>query len=405
MMAILDRSAERGDPGTLRVLSVFGTRPEAIKMSPVVKRLIEALGRDNAPVCVTGQHREMLDQVLGTFGIEPAHDLNLMREEQSLAYVASETVRRVDAVLASEKPDWVLVQGDTTTAMATGLAAFYRGVRLGHVEAGLRSHEPRSPFPEEANRRLIGALADLHFAPTEAARGNLLREGVPGAAIRVTGNTVVDALQEILRRPRAPDAGALSGVPSGRAKIIVVTAHRRENWGAPLVSICEALKDIAQRYGREVALVYPVHRNPRVRRPVERALSGQENILLLPPLEYPTFLRLLTQAYLALTDSGGIQEEGASLGVPVLLLRNNTERPEGIEAGRVRMVSTDRVRIVNEVSRLLDNGSERDEMAKPTDIFGDGQASLRIVDALVRARARATLVESEAEWGLRRTEA
>jgi UDP-N-acetylglucosamine 2-epimerase (non-hydrolysing) len=404
-MATLERSAEPGRRATLRVLSVFGTRPEAVKMAPVVKRLIDVVGRENAPVCVTGQHREMLDQVLATFGIEPAHDLDLMREDQSLAYVASEALRRVDAVIGGEKPDWVLVQGDTTTAMATGLAAFYRGVRLGHVEAGLRSHHARSPFPEEANRRLIGALADLHFAPTDAARANLLREGVPGAAIRVTGNTVVDALQEILRRSPAPDADALAGVQHGSAKVIVVTAHRRENWGAPLASICEALKEIARRYGREISLVYPVHRNPRVRGPVERALGRQENILLLPPLEYRSFLSLLSRAYLAVTDSGGIQEEGASLGVPVLLLRDNTERPEGIEAGRVRMVSTDRARIVKEVSRLLDNGAERDEMAKPTDIFGDGQASLRIVRELVRASAGVTLAESEAEWGLRRTEA
>jgi UDP-N-acetylglucosamine 2-epimerase (non-hydrolysing) len=366
----------------LRVLTVFGTRPEAVKLGPVIREL-ERQGESVvlSRVCVTAQHRAMLDQVLRAFGIQPHHDLNVMQDNQSPSQVASAVLQRLEPILRAEQPDWVLVQGDTTTVAAAALAAFYNRVRIGHVEAGLRTDDRWQPFPEEINRRVAGAVADRHFAPTPRARENLLRENVPAERILVTGNPGIDALQWITTQPEPPEVGRLAG----DARVILVTAHRRENFGAPLEQICLALRDLARRYGDTVRLVYPVHRNPNVWEPVHRLLGEVPSITLCPPLDYLPNLHLMRRAYLVVTDSGGIQEEATGLGVPALVLREVTERPEGVAAGALRVVGTDRARIVHEVSRLLDDPQARAAMALPPaqNPFGDGHAAPRIVASLL----------------------
>ncbi|HEB64179.1 MAG TPA: UDP-N-acetylglucosamine 2-epimerase (non-hydrolyzing) [Chloroflexi bacterium] len=365
----------------MKVLSVVGTRPEAVKMAPVILRLRETPGVESV-VCVTAQHREMLDQVFSLFDILPEIDLNLMRPGQTLAGISAAIFTHLDPVLNEVRPDWVLAQGDTTTVMATALLSYYHRIRFGHVEAGLRTGDKWQPFPEEINRRIAGVVADLHFAPTAWARENLLREDVPDETIRVTGNPVIDALQWVAERPFAWDASPLAALPADK-RLVLVTAHRRENFGQPLENICAALKALAAR--GDVHLVYPVHLNPRVQEPVYRLLEGVPNITLLPPLDYLPLVHLLKRSVLVLTDSGGLQEEAPGLGVPVLVLREVTERPEGVRAGTVKLVGTDTARIVAEASRLLDDPKAHAAMAQAVNPYGDGRAAERIVAALLES--------------------
>jgi UDP-N-acetylglucosamine 2-epimerase len=364
----------------LKIISVFGTRPEAIKMAPVIRELAKYPDRISNKVCVTAQHRQMLDQVLVLFDIHPDYDLDIMQESQTPTQVAASVLTRLEPVLQREKPDWVLIQGDTTTTMAASVAAYYARVKVGHVEAGLRTHDKWQPFPEEINRRIAGVVADLHFAPTERSQQNLLREGVPNENILVTGNPVIDALHWVVEQPF--DYGTLD-LNLQQARLILVTAHRRENFGKPLENICIALRKIAERYGDQVQIVYPVHLNPNVQEPVTRLLKGIDNITLLPPLDYLPLVWLMKQAYLVLTDSGGIQEEAPGLGKPVLVLREITERPEAVDAGTVKLVGTDRTSILNATIRLMEDASEYQKMATAINPYGDGHAANRIVKALL----------------------
>ncbi len=362
----------------LPVMTVFGTRPEAVKMAPVIARLHDS--PDFRPiVVVTAQHREMLDQVLRLFAITPDRDLDIMLPEQSLFDITSRTLERLDPVLAELRPAMVLVQGDASSTFLGALAAFYYHIPVGHVEAGLRTHDRYRPFPEEINRRLTSALADLHFAPTAHAKANLLREGIPVERILVTGNTVIDALQEIVRRPEAAlpdDVPRLDG-----QRMLLVTTHRRENWGDPLRQIYLALLDLLNRFP-DVAVVFSVHRNPAVRRVAEEVLARHPRAHLIEPPDYGPFVRLMSKAYLILTDSGGIQEEAPALGKPVLVLREVTERPEGVEAGTVELVGVSRDRIAERAGRLLADRRAHALMAQARNPYGDGRAAVRIVEAL-----------------------
>jgi UDP-N-acetylglucosamine 2-epimerase len=364
-----------------QVLSIFGTRPEAIKMAPVIGRL-EAEPGVESRVCVTAQHRQMLDPLLDLFDIHPDFDLDLMRPDQSLVELTRAVLGGLDPVIREVEPDWVLVQGDTTTMMAASLLAYYQHVRLGHVEAGLRTGDKWQPFPEEVNRRVAGAIADLHFAPTERARENLLREGVPEESIVVTGNTVIDALQMIAARPCDLTTGPLAGIAPER-RVILVTAHRRENFGEPFERMLDAMRLLAETYPQDVTLIYPVHLNPNVREPALARLGGVENIRLIEPLDYLPMVHLMKRSSLILTDSGGLQEEAPALGVPVLVMREKTERPEAIEAGTARLVGTDTQRIVSEARRLMDDPAAHASMAHAANPFGDGKAAERIVEALL----------------------
>ena len=369
----------------IRVLSIFGTRPEAVKMAPVVKKLAATEGIESL-VCVTAQHREMLDQVLELFNIQPDVDLNLMKPGQTLAGLTASIFTHLDPVLHDLNPDWVLVQGDTTTVMSAALLSYYNRIRVGHVEAGLRTGDKWQPFPEEINRRVAGVVADLHFAPTEHSRQNLLAEGVPDANILVTGNPVIDALDEIVRRPAPTQAADLLAEkdirPDGR-ELVLVTAHRRENFDGPLEEICQALRELAESYPDRLELVYPVHLNPNVKGPVHRLLADVPNITLLPPLPYLPLVHLMKHCKLVLTDSGGIQEEATALGVPTLVLREVTERPEGVEVGVLELVGTDRERILRSARRLLEDEAAYQAMATAKNPFGDGRAAERIVAALL----------------------
>jgi UDP-N-acetylglucosamine 2-epimerase (non-hydrolysing) len=363
----------------LKIVVIIGTRPEAIKMAPVVRMLENHPEAFAVHTCATAQHREMLDQVVAHFGIRIAHDLDIMTPGQSLARVTARAVEGVQAFLDRIGPDWVLVQGDTTTTFAAALAAFYGRVPVGHVEAGLRTGDPHSPYPEEMNRRLTGALATLHFAPTPAGRGNLLRENVRPEDIRVTGNTAIDALQMVLSQPRPTGLPRL--FPADRRGILV-TAHRRESFGAGLRSICAALRRLAAR--PDVHIVYPLHPNPNVRAVAIDALSGLANVTLTEPLDYRPFVWAMAESALILTDSGGIQEEAPSLGKPVLVLRDRTERPEAIAAGVARLVGTDEACIVRETERLLGEETAYAAMARAVNPYGDGQAAARIGAELLR---------------------
>ncbi len=354
-------------------------------MAPVIKELEQHSHEIFSRVCVTAQHREMLDQVLNLFQIVPDYDLDLMRPDQSPSELAARVFTDVDAVIAQERPDWVLVQGDTTTVMAASLVAFYHRVKVGHVEAGLRTHDKWQPFPEEINRRVAGVVADLHFAPTETAKANLLREGVAPEAIHVTGNPVIDALKMVADMPYDVEHGPLAGIPWDR-RVLLVTAHRRENFGQPLENICAALREIAMQYADEVQIVYPVHLNPNVQEPVYRLLGNVPNITLLPPLDYLPMVHLMKRCTLVLTDSGGIQEEAPGLGKPVLVLRETTERPEAVAAGTVRVVGTGRESIVGETTRLLEDDGCYRWMAQAANPYGDGYAAERIVRMLLAAK-------------------
>jgi UDP-N-acetylglucosamine 2-epimerase (non-hydrolysing) len=360
-----------------RVLTIFGTRPEAIKLSPVLLELEKHPEHFENLICVTAQHREMLDQVLDWFQIKPDFDLNLMQPNQGLAEFASRALASVSKILEETRPDVVLVQGDTTTVMIAALAAFYRRIPVGHVEAGLRTRNRYDPFPEEINRRLTDVLATYYFAPTERAATALRAEQIAEENIFVTGNTVVDALLMTVKRPVNLK---LDFHLDGR-QLILVTAHRRESFGAPFESLCLALRDLAER-DPGVEIVYPVHLNPRVREPVRRILAGRPRIHLLEPLRYEQFAHLMAQAHLILTDSGGIQEEAPVLGKPTLVMRETTERPEAIEAGTARLVGTNRQRIVAEAERLLHDKQAYRTMAQAGSPFGDGRAAERIVNIL-----------------------
>lgn len=363
----------------LKVLSIFGTRPEAIKMAPVVREL-RKYPEIEARVCVTGQHREMLDQVLQLFEIMPDYDLNVMQPNQQLAATTARVLDQIDPVLVAERPDWVLVQGDTTTAMGAALAAFYRRIAVGHVEAGLRTHDKYQPFPEEINRRIADAVAEAFFAPTAVSRQNLLSENLPGGKILVTGNTVIDALLQVVQKPFVWEESVLRAIPA-LAPVILVTAHRRENFGEGIENICHALAEIAARHP-ELYLVYPVHLNPNIQTPVARILGSRPNILLTAPMDYLSLAHLMKRARIVITDSGGLQEEAPSLGKPVLVLRDVTERPEAVQAGTVKLVGTDRARIVAETERLLNDTAEYEQMARAVNPYGDGHASERIVGFL-----------------------
>jgi UDP-N-acetylglucosamine 2-epimerase (non-hydrolysing) len=372
----------------IKVLSVFGTRPEAIKMAPLIKELEKYPELFENRVCVTAQHREMLDQVLNLFDITPDHDLDIMKPGQDLFDITCNVMQGLKGVLGMEKPDIVLVHGDTTTTMATTLASFYCRTKVGHVEAGLRTHNKNAPFPEEINRRVTGGIADLHFAPTAAARDNLLREGVADTDITVTGNTVVDALLSITDMiqcdvPLQQQFGNDYSFLDQNKKLILVTGHRRENFGKGFEEICHALAEIAQS-NPEAEILYPVHLNPNVQEPVKRILggSGLSNIHLTEPVDYLPFVYLMNRSHLIITDSGGVQEEAPSLGKPVLVMRETTERPEAVKAGTVRLVGTDRQKIVAGATLLLKDQAAYDHMSKAHNPYGDGRASERIAMAL-----------------------
>lgn len=368
-----------------KILTVFGTRPEAIKMAPLVRALVEA-PEFEAKVCVTAQHRQMLDQVLDLFEIEPEFDLNLMRDGQTLGDLTSNILQSIGRIYDDWQPDIVLVHGDTTTTLAASLAAFYRYIPVGHVEAGLRTGNVWSPWPEELNRRVTDAVSSWLFAPTEDAKHNLLSEGAPGAQVVLTGNTVIDALLHV--KERLDRGGALTESVAARyaflepsRRLILVTGHRRESFGEPFRHFCEALRQIALKY-EDVQVVYPVHLNPNVRAPVNAVLSDVPNVHLIEPQDYLPFVYLMSRAYLIVTDSGGIQEEAPALGKPVLVTRETTERPEAVRAGTARLVGTQTDRILWEAARLLDDRAEYMAMARANNPYGDGHASERIVDAL-----------------------
>jgi UDP-N-acetylglucosamine 2-epimerase (non-hydrolysing) len=364
-------------------------------MAPVI-RVLENTDRVESLVCVTAQHREMLDQVLGLFGIVPDLDLNLMRPDQSLSQVSAAIFEHLDPVIADLRPDWILIQGDTTTVMITALLAYYHQVKVGHVEAGLRTGDKWQPFPEEINRKVAGVVADLHFAPTAWARQNLERENIDPHKIFVTGNPIIDALQYVANLPATPfvmDLLDRLGLPQNVAEggvssspiLVLVTAHRRENFGQPFERICNAIKELAETYGDRVRIVYPVHLNPNVQEPVYRILDGVANVHLLAPLDYLPMVHLMKHAALVLTDSGGLQEEAPGLGIPVLVMREVTERPEGVQAGTVKLVGTDTEQIVSEARHLLDDPQAHAAMARAVNPYGDGHAAKRIVETLLNA--------------------
>jgi len=368
----------------LTVLTVVGTRPEAIKMAPVIKELRNHKDYVTCYVCATGQHRRMLDQVLRLFELKPDYDLNIMQNGQSLSYITARVLEGLEAVIQEVKPDWMLIQGDTTTTMSASLAALYQRVRIGHIEAGLRTWDKFRPYPEEINRKIADVLSDLHFAPTQQAKKNLLREGIPEASIVVAGNTVIDALLDVASRPFEFQGSPLQDIPSENRRVILLTAHRRENFGRPLVEICAAVRYLAQRYASDVYVVYPVHLNPHVQEPVRALLHGLPNVLLTEPLDYLSLVHLMKRSFLILTDSGGLQEEGPSLGKPVLVMREVTERPEAVEAGTVRVVGTQREKIIEAAVRLLENENEYQRMARAVNPYGDGKASQRIVQRILK---------------------
>lgn len=368
-------------PDPLQVMTVFGTRPDAVKMAPVVIELRRYEPRVQVQVVVTGQHREMLDQVLRVFRITPHYDLNIMQHGQTLTQITVRVLEGLDGLLREQKPHVLLAQGDTTTTFVAALAAFYHQVAFGHVEAGLRTHHKYNPFPEEMNRRLAGAVADLHFAPTPKARDNLLREGVPAERIWVTGNTGIDALLFVAQQPYPATDPILQQAMSSPLRTVLLTAHRRENWGEPLRRICTAVKRLVERFD-DIQVVFPMHRNPLVRQTATEVLNGVPRVLLTDPPDYAPFVKWMQHATLILTDSGGVQEEAPSLGKPVLVLRETTERPEGLEAGTARLVGTDTDRIVEEASCLLTDADAYGQMARAINPYGDGKAAQRIRQAL-----------------------
>lgn len=364
----------------MKVMSIFGTRPEAIKMGPVVKAVEAAEGMTSV-VCVTAQHREMLDQVLEVFDITPDYDLDIMQHGQTLTDITARALKGLEEVMIEVKPDVVLVHGDTTTTFAGALAAYYQQIPVGHVEAGLRTYDKYQPFPEEMNRKLTGGLTDYHFAPTETAKKHLLLENVPEEAIVVTGNTVIDALSSTINDAYQFSISELNDIDYKEKKIITMTAHRRENLGEPLERICEAVKEIVEAF-HNVEVVYAVHLNPKVQEVAQRILGGHERVHLLPPLELKDMHNLMSRSYLVMTDSGGLQEEVPSMGKPVLVLREVTERPEGVEAGTLKLVGTDKELIVDSAKELIVDSVCYEKMANASNPYGDGKASERIIEWL-----------------------
>lgn len=385
-----------------KILIVFGTRPEAIKLAPVVRQLASDPLRFCTRVCITGQHRSMLDPILAAFEITPDYDLDIMQAGQDLFQVMTRCLERLQPVLREERPDWIFVQGDTTTTFATALTAYYLKIRVAHVEAGLRTGDKAQPFPEEMNRRLTAPLADLHFAPTVRARGNLIREGIPESAIHVTGNTGIDALFYIRDR-NGHFNHAIPGLENWKSdrKMVLVTGHRRENFGPGFQCICEALRKLASR--GDVDLIYPVHLNPNVQQPVRSFLGGLPNVFLIDPVDYVSFVGLMQRAHIILTDSGGIQEEAPSLGKPVLVMRDVTERPEGVETGTSRLVGTDAKVIVQEATRLLDDQTEYAARCRIHNPYGDGNASSRIATVLYQTAESADKNPGEIRVAVART--
>ncbi|MCE9609824.1 MAG: UDP-N-acetylglucosamine 2-epimerase (non-hydrolyzing) [Chthoniobacter sp.] len=367
----------------IKVLTVIGTRPEAIKMAPVIKELARYPDRVKSVVCVTGQHRHMLDQVLGLFEIKPDIDLDLMEKNQSLAKLTANLFASLDRVMTDVQSSWVLAQGDTTTVLAASLVAFYHRIRFGHVEAGLRTGDRRQPFPEEINRRVADLVADAFFVPTERARDALLGEACHPDHIFVTGNTVVDALVEVAAKPCPP---GVIPVCDDRP-FVLITAHRRESFGEPFRELCEAIRELAVRF-RRVHFLYPVHLNPNVRAPVNEILSCLDNVSLVEPLDYFAMIQTMKRATLILTDSGGVQEEAPSLRVPVLVMRETTERPEAVENGTAKLVGTSRIRIVAEAAALLESPVARSKMATGVNPYGDGKAAARIVSVLLNSEVK-----------------
>lgn len=366
-------------------LIVFGTRPEAIKMAPLVREFKKHNDKFDTRVCVTAQHREMLDQVLEFFDIVPDYDLNLMKPNQNLYSLTGDIIVGLKPILEEFKPDYVYVHGDTTTTMASSVAAFYSGAEVCHVEAGLRTHHKRAPFPEEINRQITGRVADYHFAPTTASRDNLLREGIAQKDILVTGNTVIDALLESVARVEDlhnAEIDNLKQIVDSTKKLILVTGHRRENHGDGFIRICEALKEIATTHA-DVQIIYPVHLNPNVKRPVYEILSDIDNIMLIDPLAYPSFVWLMNKSYIIVTDSGGVQEEAPSLGKPVLVMRETTERPEAVAAGTVILVGTNKEMIIKETNSLLRDAARYIKMKQLHNPYGDGKACARIVEFIM----------------------
>jgi UDP-N-acetylglucosamine 2-epimerase (non-hydrolysing) len=365
----------------IKVMTIFGTRPEAIKMAPLVKQL-EKNPYIESIVCVTAQHREMLDQVLEIFDIKPDYDLDIMQQRQSLVGITTRVLEGLDVVMKEAKPDIVLVHGDTSTTFAGSLAAFYNQIKVGHVEAGLRTFDKYSPYPEEMNRKLTGSIADLHFAPTVTNKNNLINENIKEEYIYVTGNTVIDALKTTVKENYEFKEAVLKNLDYHNRKVILVTAHRRENLGQPLRNICEALKTLIYKY-KDIEIVYPVHLNPAVREVANEVLGSLERVHLIEPLDVEELHNAMNRCYMVLTDSGGLQEEAPSLGKPVLVLRNETERPEAVKAGTVAIAGVDTDTIVSMSSVLIEDINEYNKMAKAVNPYGDGQASRRIVDAIL----------------------
>lgn len=359
-----------------KIMTIFGTRPEAIKMCPLVLELKKNKNFE-VKVCVTGQHKEMLDQVLTEFGIIPDYNLNIMKTNQTLAEITSSILLELDLVLEQYKPDLVLVHGDTTTTYASALSCFYKGIKIGHVEAGLRTWNIYSPFPEEFNRKSVSIVSDFHFAPTESSKKNLLGEGINNERIFVTGNTVIDALKTTVKE----DYSSEDIKWASDSKIILLTAHRRENWGKPLKNIFSAVNEITKEFD-DVKVIYPMHLNPKVRELALEVLGKNEKVRLIDPLEVFDFHNYINKSYLIITDSGGIQEEAPSLGKPVLVVRDTTERPEGIEAGTLKLIGTNKSRVIEEIRKLLNNNEEYEKMAKANNPYGDGNASKRISEIL-----------------------
>lgn len=365
----------------MKIMTVFGTRPEGIKMAPIVKELEKRQGVESV-VCITAQHREMLDQVLNLFKIVPDYDLNIFKPGQTLTGITTKALQGLEEVIIKEKPDVLLVQGDTTTVFSGALAAFYQGVKIGHVEAGLRSGNIYSPYPEEANRKLTGIVTNFHFAPTERNRQNLIKEDYPEENIFITGNTVIDALQYTIKEDYIFKEELLNKLDYKNKKVILLTSHRRENIGKPMENIFNGIKDIVNKY-ENVEVVFPIHLNPKVREIARKILANNDRINIIEPLDYEPFTNLMAKVNLVVTDSGGLQEEAPTLGKPVLVVREETERPEGIESGTAKLVGTSYEKLYNELDILLSKEEEYDKMAKAVNPYGDGKASQKIVDILL----------------------
>ena len=365
-----------------KIITIFGTRPEAIKMAPLVKELEKREGIESK-ICVTAQHREMLDQVLELFDIKPDFDLNIMKTKQSLTGITNRILEGLETIFKEEKPDMILVHGDTTTTFSSALAAYYQQINVGHVEAGLRTFNKYFPFPEEMNRKLTGAISDLHFSPTKGAKNNLLREGIDEKSIYITGNTVIDAMLHTVEDNYVFENEELNKIDFKNKKVIMITAHRRENWGEGISNICEALNEIVDK-NKDVELVYLVHLNPIVKDMVYEKLGGKERIHLLNPLDTKETHNLMNKCFMVMTDSGGLQEEAPHLGNPVLVLRDVTERPEAVEYGTVKLVGTDKEKIIREGNELINNKEAYEKMSKAVNPYGDGKASERICDAIMK---------------------